>query len=56
METVQFKFTLDSERDLPAKSLEETEFEKIAIVSSDLSTEQKMYRQFRSQKMIFPCN
>ena len=32
-------------RDLPAKSLEETEFEKAAIVSSDLSTEWKTYRQ-----------
>ena len=28
-------------RDLPAKSLEGTEFEKAAIVSSDLSTEWK---------------
>ena len=32
-------------RDLPAKSLEGTEFEKVAIVSSDLSTEWKTYRQ-----------
>ena len=32
-------------RDLPAKSLEGTEFEKAAIVSSDLSTEWKMYCQ-----------
>ena len=32
-------------RDLPAKSLEGTEFEKAAIDSSDLSTEWKMYRQ-----------
>ena len=32
-------------RDLPAKSLKETEFEKAAIVSSDLSTEWKTYRQ-----------
>ena len=32
-------------RDLPAKSLEETEFEKAAIVSSDHSTEWKTYRQ-----------
>ena len=31
--------------DLPAKSLEGTEFEKEAIVSSDLSTEWKPYRQ-----------
>ena len=33
-------------RDLPAKSLEGREFEKAAIVSSDLSTEWKTYRQF----------
>ena len=47
-----------SGRDLPAKSLEGTEFEKAAIVSSDLSTEWKMYRPllFSSQKMIYPCN
>ena len=32
-------------RDLPAKLLEETEFEKAAIVSSDLSTEWKTYCQ-----------
>ena len=32
-------------RDLPAKSLEGTEFENATIVSSDLSTEWKMYRQ-----------
>ena len=32
-------------RDLPAKSLEGTEFEKAAIVSSDLSTEWKTYHQ-----------
>ena len=32
-------------RDLQAKSLEGTEFEKAAIVSSDLSTEWKTYRQ-----------
>ena len=31
--------------DLPAKSLEGTEFEKAAIVSSDLITEWKTYRQ-----------
>ena len=31
-------------RDLPARSLEGTEFEKAAIVSSSLSTEWKMYR------------
>ena len=40
METVQFKLSFDScGRDLPAKSLEGTEFEKAAIVSSDLSSE-----------------
>ena len=33
------------ERDLPAKSLEGTVFEKAAIVSSNLSTEWKMHRQ-----------
>ena len=32
-------------RDLPAKSLEGTEFEKASIVSSDHSTKWKMYRQ-----------
>ena len=32
-------------RDLPAKSLEGAEFEKAVIVSSDLSTEWKTYRQ-----------
>ena len=32
-------------RDLPAKSLEGSEFVKAAIVSSDHSTEWKMYRQ-----------
>ena len=32
-------------RDLPAKSLEGTEFEKGSIVSSDHSTKWKMYRQ-----------
>ena len=32
-------------RDLPAKSLEGTEFEEAAIVSSDLSTEWKTYHQ-----------
>ncbi len=35
-------------RDLPAKSLEGTEFEKAAIVSSDLST-WKTYRQLIKQ-------
>ena len=34
-----------SGRDLPAKSLEGTEFEKAAIVSCDFSTEWKTYRQ-----------
>ena len=43
-------------RDLPAKSLEGTKFEKAAIVSSDLSTEWKMYRQLLSSQMIYPCN
>ena len=33
------------ERGLPAKALEGTEFEKAAIVSSDLSIEWKVYRQ-----------
>ena len=42
-------------RDLPAKSLEGTEFEKAAIVYSDLSTEWKTYRRL-NQKMIYPCN
>ena len=32
-------------RDLPAKSLEVTEFEKAVIVSFDLSTEWETYRQ-----------
>ena len=32
-------------RDLPAKSLEGTEIVKASIVSSDLSTEWKTYRQ-----------
>ena len=36
-------------RDLPAKSLEGTEFEKAAIVSSDLSTEWKTYCQLLMQ-------
>ena len=36
METVQF---LIGQLDLPAKSLEGTEFDKAAIVSSDLSIE-----------------
>ena len=46
-------------RDLPAKSLAGTEFEKAVIASSDLSTEWKTYRQLlilSSQKMIYPCN
>ena len=46
METVQFKLIGQFGRDLPAKSLEATEFEKAAIVSSDLSTEWKTYHQF----------
>ena len=33
-------------KDLPAGSMEGTEIEKAAIVSSDLSTEYKTYRQF----------
>ena len=46
METVQFKTLIGQfGRDLPAKSLEGTEFEKAAIVSSDLSTEWKTYHQ-----------
>ena len=36
-------------RDLLAKPLEGTEFEKAAIVSSDLSTEWKTYRQLLNQ-------
>ena len=39
-------------RDLPAKSLEGTEFEKAAIVSSDLSTEWKTYRQLLIKQPI----
>ena len=42
METVQFKLSLDR-RDLPAKLLEDTEFKKEAIASSDLSTDWKTY-------------
>ena len=47
METVQFKLSLDSLGEIYQlrKSLEGTEFEKVAIVSSDLSTEWKMYCQ-----------
>ena len=45
LETVQFELALTVCRDLPAKLLEGTEFEKAAIVSSDLSTEWKTYRQ-----------
>ena len=37
-------------RDLPAKSLEGTEFVKAAIVSSDLTTEWKMYHQLLQTK------
>ncbi len=58
MEIVQFKLSLEFGRDLPAKSLEGTEFEKAAIVSSDLSTEWKriVSSLLSSQKMIYPCN
>ena len=45
METVQFKLIGQFGRDLPAKSLEGAEFEKAVIVSSNLSTEWKTYRQ-----------
>ena len=45
METVQIKLMGLFGRDLPAKSLEGTEFKKAAIVFSDLSTEWKTYRQ-----------
>ena len=45
METVQFKLIGQFGRELPAKSLEGTEFKKAPIVSSDLSTEWKMYCQ-----------
>ena len=37
-------------RDLPAKSLEGTEFEKAFIVSSDLSTEWKTYHQLLAKR------
>ena len=40
-------------RDLPAKSLEGTEFEKEAIVSSDLSSEWKIYRHKQSKDDIY---
>ena len=42
-------------RDLAAKPLKGTEFEKVAIVSSDLSTKWKKYRQLliSTQKMIY---
>ena len=47
-------------RDVPARSLEGTEFEKEALVSSDLSTEWKTYRQLLIKEpkddMIYPCN
>ena len=58
MATVQFKLSLDSLGEIPSKSLEGTEFEKAAIVSSDLSTEWKAYCQLLifSQKMIYLCN
>ena len=39
------QLSLDSGRDSHAKSLEGTKFEKTAIVSSDLNTEWKTYRQ-----------
>ena len=45
MEPVQQTLIGQFGRDLLAKSLEGTKFEKAAIVSSDLSTEWKMYRQ-----------
>ena len=37
-------------RDLPAKSLEGIEFEKVAIVSSDLSTEWKTYHHLLNKQ------
>ena len=46
-------------RDFPVKSLEGTEFEKAAIVSSEFSIEWKTYHQLSllsSQKMIYPSN
>ena len=43
METVQFKISLDSLGEIYQLNLEGTEFEKAAIVSSDLSTEWKTY-------------
>ena len=47
METVQFKTLIGQfGRDIPAKSLAGTEFEKATIVSSDPSTEWKTYRLF----------
>ena len=39
-------------RDLPAKSLEGTEFERAAIVYSDPSTERKLYRQLLQPKDV----
>ena len=51
METVPIQTLIGQfERDLPAKSLEGTEFEKAAIVSSDLRTEWKKYRQLLTAK------
>ena len=41
-------------RDIPAKSLEGTEFEMASIVSSDLSTEWNMSGQPKDD--IYPCN
>ena len=54
IETVQFKLTLIGQfgRDFPDKSLEGTELEKAAIVSSDLSTERKNYRQLLIKQPI----
>ena len=48
METVQFKL-IGQGRYLPAKSLDGTEFEKVVIASSELSTEWKTYRQLLRQ-------
>ena len=44
-------------KDLPAKSSEGTEFDKAAIVSSDLSSGKCIVSSLlSSQKMIYPCN
>ena len=45
IETIQFKLSLDYLGEIYQLSLERTEFEKVAIVSFDLSTEWKMYSQ-----------